>query len=50
LKDILKNKKGKEELVKSSTPLAQPSYIQKYYRKPGMSTTAYKENKIGRHI
>lgn len=28
--------------------VSQQSYIQKYYKKPGMSATIYKENKIGR--
>lgn len=28
--------------------VSQQSYIQKYYKKPGMSATIYKENKIGK--
>lgn len=32
----------------SSSTTTQQNYIQKYYKKPGMSATIYKENKIGR--
>lgn len=43
LKDILRgNKRGKEDVVvKPGTPLSQ-TYVQKYYKKTGMSTTIYK--------
>lgn len=50
LKDILKGKKTKEEVCKPCSPLPQSGYLQKYYRKPVMNTTVYKENKVIKHI
>lgn len=41
LKEILKNKKCKEEAPKAPTPMPQ-TYVQKYYKKTGMSATIYK--------
>lgn len=49
LKEILKNKKPKDEIPKSPIPVPQ-TYVQKYYKKTGMSATIYKENKLGKHI
>ena len=30
--------------------MAQQTYVQKYYKKTGMSATIYKENKLGKHV
>lgn len=54
LRDILRNRKIKEEVNKSVTTL-QPSssYVQKYYRKPNVNattTTVYKENRVGKGV
>jgi hypothetical protein len=49
LKEILKNKRSREELQKTPSNISNSNYVQKYYRKSGMSTAAYKENKLGKH-
>jgi hypothetical protein len=48
LKEILKNKKCREEIVTKTSITGSQNNAQKYYKKNVMSATVYKENKLGR--
>ena len=51
LKEIIRNKRSKDELQKTPTStISTSSYIQKYYRKSGANIPMYKENKIGKSV
>ena len=50
LKEILKNKRSRDEIQKTPSSTISSNYVQKYYRKNGVNAAVYKENKLGRHV
>ena len=51
LKEIIRNKRTREEFQKTpSSNISSSNYVQKYYKKNGINSGVYKENKLGRHV